>query len=100
MDTPDVDPDVAVDEGAFEAFAEVVAAAVLGAVAGDVAAVDAPAGGDGAGEEAEVPDDPAGSAAFSSDGDSITTLPDGSISFSGSTPGGFGDVDFNSDLGF
>jgi hypothetical protein len=98
MDTHDVDPDLAVDEGAFEAFAEVVTAAVLGTVAGDAAAVDAPAEGDTA--ATEVPDAAAGSATFSGDGDSITTLPDGSISFSGSTPGGFGDVDFNSDLGF
>jgi hypothetical protein len=103
MQTPDVDPDLAVDEGAFEAFAEVVTAAVLGVVGGDAEAVDALAEGDGAGEGAgaEVTDPgSAGSVVYSSDGDSITTLPDGSVSFMGSSPGGFGDISYDSDLGF
>jgi hypothetical protein len=100
MDTPDVDPDLAVDEGAFEQFAEVVMAAVLGTAPGD-AAVDAPgAGDDGDTAGAEVADtDPAGSVVYSSDGDAVYTMPDGSVSFMGSSPGHFGDISYDSDLG-
>jgi len=100
MHTPDVDPDLAVDESAFEAFAEVVTAAVLGTAPGDAAAVDAPGGGDSDAAGVEVPDtDPAGSVVYSSDGDAVYTMPDGSVSFMGSSPGHFGDISYDSDLG-
>lgn len=39
-----------------------------------------------------------GQATFSDSGDSITTLPDGSVSFSGTTVGGES-ISFNSDIG-
>lgn len=92
------DPDLAVDADAFEAFAEAVTAAVLGPLLG---APDLPGAPDAPGADAGGPvgAGDGGSVVAGEGGDALYTLPDGSISFSGSTPGGFGDVGISFDAG-
>jgi hypothetical protein len=117
MNSPDVpvpvtgpdltDPDLAVDAEEFEVFAELVVAAVLSDTAGAAAAADVdfdgavdttPGGGDVGGAEA-TDYVGQGTAIAGEGGDALYTLPDGTMSFSGSGPGGLGDVDYSFDIG-
>ena len=100
------DPDLAVDAEAFEVFAGLVSAAVLSDAAGAVAATDVAfdaADPTSTGEDvggAEVADQVGQATVVAGEGgDALYTLPDGTMSFSGSGPGGLGDVDYSFDVG-
>jgi len=101
----DLDPDLAVEDADFDQFADLLVQSVLGSAGtGDLGTVDGAiegvAQGVDHGADHGLPDvGDAGSVVAGEGGDAVFTLPDGTVSFTGSSSGGFGDVGFSSDLG-
>jgi hypothetical protein len=80
--------DLLVADTDFDGYAD----SIIGAFDEGASAVD------GATSVADAIESAEGETTFSDSGDSITTMPDGSVSFSGTTVGG-DSIDFNSDIG-